>query len=649
MSRARLKWILVFLLSILLPVSLLTWRSVQSLRDERESVLAEQRLMATLLQDVFERTVNSVTEAITYADPRSVDLQAYESSPEVDQAFMVDAEGRLLYPLVLPILFAERDPAFGAALEQGEISEFREKNYRAAMAAYREAWQKARSEREEAEALNALGRCALRVGDLETARDIHRTLTFYSRTFDADGGHPATLSYLRLAEHLGPVQGLVVLAAWAQGVLDGQYPLYPGCRQAVLKARELASQWSGEDQAHRLLLADLERIERQVEFAEDFSGILKRQRRRETGYISGVLANGESFLIYVRPLESGATIGLLFDLDQLQETMVRSQAGTRLRERGFAFALFDASRAAAFSEQVRKTLYTIVPASQWLADLRLGIYAVDADSAMAYYRKRNLGIISGILLLVGFVALGGYVLLRDTSRELRLARLRSEFVSNVSHELRTPLAAIRMNAETLLAGRYRSPEKRDEFLRTVIRESERLARLVDNILTFSQLENGRKTYDFQDCDLAEIARTTLESFDPLLQKRGFQLEVEISPSLPIVRADREALATAMANLLSNAMKYSPEQREIRLAIGERGDEIVVEVADRGIGVPPSERERIFEKFYRAANASAGAATGAGVGLALTKSIAEAHGGRIELEPRAGGGSLFRLILPRARS
>ena len=649
MSRTSLRWALLFLFLILLPVSVLTYRSVQTLQDERESVLEELQWKADPLQDVFDRTVDRVTSSLILAEPEALDLRAYGSNPEIAHAFALDPGGNLLYPLVLPFELSERRPSFSQILRTGEMLEFHKQDYPAAVKAYWEAWKDAQLDAENAEVLNAVVRCALKAGDVETARHVHRKLTFYTHTFDADGAHPATLSHLHLSEHLGGEEGIAVLSEWTRSILNGRYPLYPGCRQVLRGAGELVARWQEEGADVGLLLTDLDQIEEEIGFARDFPALLQLHRGQETGYISGVRDGDENYLFYLRLLPNGDTAGLLFDLEQLRATVARSQAGIRFGERGFEFALFDVDHAPAFAARHQETIQAVVPASRRLGRMRLGVHSVDAAGAMQYYRRINLAILSGIFVLVGFVALGGYAIFRDTSREMRAARLRSDFVSNVSHELRTPLTAIRMNAETLLAGRYRSPEKHDEFLRTVIREGERLSRLVDNILTFSQIEGGRKTYDFEECNLGEIVSTALEPFGPLLHKRGFQLEVEIADPLPPVRADREAVATAVSNLLDNAVKYSPEHREIRVAVVEHDASVVIEVADRGIGVPPDELRRIFERFHRAANAATSAATGAGMGLALTRSIVEAHGGRVEVNAREGGGSVFRLIFSELRN
>ena len=525
--------------------------------------------------------------------------------------------------------------------------ELHDENYAAAIEIYGAAWKDARTEMESAEVLNALARCALKAGDLDLARDAHRKLSFYGLTLDADGAHPATMSYLRMAQHLGHERGAPVLSEWARGILDGRFPIYPGCRLALRDAMALAAQWREDGRDCRVLLSELAHVDGKIDFVSTYADILKSSSGERARYVSGTSETGESFLLYNSDLRQEKITGLLFDLGRLRETVADSEVGRRLQDRGFGFDLFDADHSPDFEAQYAETISVVTPASEWMERMQLGIYVADASSAIEYYRNRNLVILTGIFALAGFVALGGYMIFRDSTREMHLARLRSEFVSNVSHELRTPLAAIRMNAETLVTGRYRSLEKHDAFLQNIImRESERLSRIVDNILTFSQIESGRKTYEMHPEDPAAIVRSALEAFEPMLEKRGFHLEVQIADGLSSVLVDREAIGIAVSNLISNAIKYSTEDKQLAVTIDERDETVLIEIADRGIGVPSTERERIFEKFHRASNASDGTATGTGVGLALTRSIMDAHGGQTELEPRQGGGSVFRLVLPK---
>ena len=182
-----------------------------------------------------------------------------------------------------------------------------------------------------------------------------------------------------------------------------------------------------------------------------------------------------------------------------------------------------------------------------------------------------------------------------------------------------------------------------DYLTTLLHESRRLSRLVDNVLDFARIERGDRTYQRQPCDLGDAARAALETFSGVFAAEGFEVEEEIAAELPPVLADREAAEGAVANLLGNAVKYSPRRKAIRLAVEQREAEVLVEVADRGIGLPAGEEERIFEQFHRGANAASTAGTG--LGLSLVKSVVEAHGGRVEAADRPGGGSVFRLCFP----
>ena len=177
-----------------------------------------------------------------------------------------------------------------------------------------------------------------------------------------------------------------------------------------------------------------------------------------------------------------------------------------------------------------------------------------------------------------------------------------------------------------------------------MQESQRLSRMVGNVLDFSRMESGRKTYDFASVDLGELVEETVAEFRGLFTQGQFQLEIQIQPDLPQLKADRDAISTTVANLISNAIKYSKERREIRIRVERSRSVQSAEVADRGMGVPAEEHARIFEKFHRASSAGE-TATGTGLGLALAKGVAEAHHGSIACRSRRNGGTAFTLRLP----
>jgi signal transduction histidine kinase len=252
-------------------------------------------------------------------------------------------------------------------------------------------------------------------------------------------------------------------------------------------------------------------------------------------------------------------------------------------------------------------------------------------------------------LILGFLSLmiiGGLVLTKHiVSKEMALARLKSDFVSNVSHELRTPLALIRLYAETLELGRITTPEKKQQYYRIIRKESERLTALINNILDFSRIEAGRKEYEFRNTDIAELVRNTLESYRYQIEQQGFAFEESIDSNLPAVPVDREAIARALVNLVNNALKYSSDEKFLGVKLYRENSVVKLEVADHGIGIARRDLSKIFEKFYRAGDPLVHNTKGSGLGLSLVRHITHAHGGEIAVESTPGKGSKFTLSLP----
>jgi signal transduction histidine kinase len=248
-------------------------------------------------------------------------------------------------------------------------------------------------------------------------------------------------------------------------------------------------------------------------------------------------------------------------------------------------------------------------------------------------------------LVVALTFFGAYLLLRDVRRDLKLAEMRSQFVSSVSHELKTPLTSIRMFAETLRLQRSKDPAAREEYLDTIVKESERLSRLLNNVLDFSKIEQGKKVYRPAPASLAEIIQETTRAMEYPLKQQGFSLSIECEENLPDVDVDRDGLEQALMNLLSNAMKYSGNSREIGLKLQKKEPWAVIHVIDKGVGIDQSEQKRIFDKFYRVASPENDRLPGTGLGLALVLHFIKAHRGRIEVESSSGRGSTFSLYLP----
>jgi len=260
------------------------------------------------------------------------------------------------------------------------------------------------------------------------------------------------------------------------------------------------------------------------------------------------------------------------------------------------------------------------------------------------FRNRTLYIALLVLLYVGIGA-GFGLTLREMRRAYKLSRLKTDFVANISHELRTPLTSVRLFAETLREGRAEGPEEVQECVTLLSAEADRLSRMVEKLLDWSRLESGRGQLELERTDVPSLLDRIGEAYKAQQLPASYQTEIE--PQLPAVDVDRDAMAQVVLNLLTNAVKYTGDDKRIRVRAKRSGRNVAIEVEDNGPGVRPHDRKRIFERFYRGDDLLSRRTEGTGLGLAIAKKIVEQHGGRIELDSRLGVGSIFRVILPAA--
>jgi signal transduction histidine kinase len=255
----------------------------------------------------------------------------------------------------------------------------------------------------------------------------------------------------------------------------------------------------------------------------------------------------------------------------------------------------------------------------------------------------------GAAALIFFLATAGVFVLYGIVRgHLELARRRTDFLAAISHELKAPLTAIRALAEMLSLGIVPERAKEKEYFAHIRAESERLSRMIANVLDLSRIERRERTYDFLPGDAGEVVQALADAFRPHLSAQGFTFDVEVAKELPSARFDRDAVAQVLANLLDNAVKYTAPCATKRIALrarpGENG-EVWIEVEDSGIGISRDDRRRLFSRFARGSSPLARGTGGAGLGLAIAKDHLDAHGGRIEVESEPGKGSTFRVVLP----
>jgi signal transduction histidine kinase len=327
----------------------------------------------------------------------------------------------------------------------------------------------------------------------------------------------------------------------------------------------------------------------------------------------------------------GATLMTLFD----------GALGPLVREQTVRFRLHDESGATIWGPPSSTDDLSLTPLTS-TSGLTLTVDAAVSPADLRWRRIRNYAL---VIVPVVVLACGLVMTAWMARRELALARQQSAFVASMTHEFKSPLTGIRLLMERLTSSRGASAEGPARYYAAIDAETARLEGLVNRLLEAQKLQAGHREYRLQPTALPQIVDDVVARMRPQAESRGQHIEMRSNGAVPDASIDREAIADAVSNLIDNAIKYSPAGTAIGVDLEADGREVRVRVTDQGIGIDPTEASRIFDPFYRSARGDQASVQGTGLGLALVKAAAEAHGGRVDVESQAGGGSRFTLRIP----
>jgi len=366
------------------------------------------------------------------------------------------------------------------------------------------------------------------------------------------------------------------------------------------------------------------------------------------GWIRWFADNRQSILGWVQRKPNDILYGAQLDLTALLYWLINYFPETA--PEGMQFALLDGRGEILYQTgtgSIESGLKpdVAVPLAPYLPHWQVATYVLDppltAQSGQSFF-------LLSVLLLSIFVAaiiLGGTLLTWQAHRNMVSAQQKTSFVSNVSHELKTPLTSIRMFAELLQEDRIKNPEKKAHYLTVIVAESQRLTRLVNNVLDFSRLEQGRKQYHIKESELSGYLRYVVDTQRLRVKEAGMVLDNQIPEMEYMVQTDEDAIEQVILNLMDNAIKYASEGRELAVDLTPQEHYLIVRVMDRGPGVPAKHRTRIFDKFHRIDSSLTSRHPGSGLGLSIARTIMRDLRGDLLYEPRAGGGSCFAVWIP----
>jgi len=283
-----------------------------------------------------------------------------------------------------------------------------------------------------------------------------------------------------------------------------------------------------------------------------------------------------------------------------------------------------------------------------LPDYLLGIQ-LKGETIEDIVQQRMKSSIWLIVIMDIILILAAYFVYKGVRQQMKLAKLKSEFVSNVSHEIRTPLAIINMYSETLSLGRIKDEEKKREYYKVINTETNRLTGIVNKILNFSKIDDGKRDYNFSESDLNILIEQIINTYQHHFKRKEVKCNFSPQKYLPMINMDKDAITDAAINLIENAIKYGGDKKQIDIRVGSDYKYVYVEVQDYGVGIEEKYQKMVFDKFFRVTKGNiAHQAKGSGIGLSIVKNIMTAHNGTVTLVSKPGEGSKFRLNFPRIK-
>jgi signal transduction histidine kinase len=569
------------------------------------------------------------------------------------------------------------DASLAARIRRAEALEFVDRNFRVAAALYRELSTLAAGRNLQAEMLTGQARCLQKAAVYDEAVRVYvRIASEYSDCLTPSRlplGILARLQTVECYERSGDSQGAArhALDAYREllkkpsALSEDQFKLYislVGEPIDVVLSGEKGGQVSEE---YRKEYADLKKLQsdRMREWAA--VGLLRNEvipelasRLSQSGayspnpYHFSRNIGGRDLLLLAawipdRTREGTAGMfGVQLNSDHLLEGVLPEALGNVQLNDGAEIVLADLAGRPLSGKRNTSTALPLV--TEYFEDSfppwKIELFQAPAKGLEILDLRRNFYFWT-ILTLIVVLAFGAFLIVRTIAHEMEILKIKSDFVSSVSHEFKTPLTSIKALMERLVDGKVRDAGKMDQYFSIITQDTDKLTRLVNNLLDFSKIEEGKKEYVFSDTDIVRIATEQVQGYkkEQVLADRDIRLE--ITGEIPTLRTDADAVSRALANLLSNAVKFTPPGKAIRVGLGSDGENVVLEVEDEGIGIHPDEVKKVFEKFFQGRNALEQSVKGTGLGLTLVKHIVEAHGGKILVESRLGLGSKFSMVFP----
>ncbi|MDH4219958.1 MAG: ATP-binding protein [Candidatus Aminicenantes bacterium] len=691
--------IIIFLLTIFVPSITLSIFGIRAIRNERfrldKQLENEHRRAAEILKSQISSQFKELESILQNLSQSNAFLQRDEAGmknlleaqladhPLVEHVFITFESEEPWFPLFQPGL-SRVSSSFGSppernlqsGLKRAEVFEFKDKNYRRAISVYEDLANLSRDNHFKAQMLANISRCLMKAEDYNGAlQNYQRICEDYPESSSSSGVPLALISRLQIIScfrNLGEYQNAIQYALdLYRGILSMRWPVGEAQFKTYASLVEDSINEIFSKNQHNLPLEDYKKEYDQLKSMHQQrleQWMVVKDIRQEV--IPDLRSKQDPALYRSSPLRYSKTIkDRTFLISSVQipgssETHLAGILGIKLNDQHLIKDVVPDS-----IESVRLDDTTNVVISDLAGNVLLGKKNLPSEPATAteffennfppwrieFFRnktgalgdldiKRNFYFWT-ILTLVVVLISGTVLISRAIAHEMAVLKLKSDFVSSVSHEFKSPLTSIKALADRLREGKVKDSDKMQRYYSLITQDVDRLTRLVRNILDFSKIEEGKREYEFVDTDVGQLVMKQIEDFKRDEFTKGLEILTHIAEDIPHLGVDREAFSQAFNNLLDNAVKFSPDRKQIEVDVKQDNSDVVIEVRDRGIGIPSHELNRIFDKFYQGRSTARQSGKGTGLGLTMVKHTVEAHGGRIVVESQVGEGSTFTIILP----
>ncbi len=676
--------VLIFFLTIFIPCIILGIFGIIAIRNERfrvaEQLENEHQRAAEYIKSQVEdkfREVGSIIQNIAQSSKNPPSTQ-FNENQLMEYVFIAHKDEEPFFPQFQPIRVEQTSPVSqfkspqNAKLERAQAYELKQKNYDMAITLYQELYEQTKDENLKAQILHYTARSQVKKKDFQSSiknyqrliKDYEFSISSYMQPLAIISGLQIIQSFRELGDTENALRASLALCShlversWelTEGQLKNYYSLAnEAFNEMISETKYKANENEFSREWNQLKVLYDEKIEQWQIIKNIKQEIFPELRKR----LTDIPELEATPLFFVQTIDDAPYLIMGARLSDEGSGDFSGLIGAKVNNKYLAENVLQSA-----INSIQFSVNTHIVISDLVGRPILGKKELAAESAtvteffennfppwkIEFFRYKATGLPGidlkknfyfwTIFVLLIVLTFGAILITRTIAHEVEVLKIKSDFVSSVSHELKTPLTSIRTLVERLQSEKVKDRDKMHHYFSIIGQETDKLTRLVGNLLDFSKIEEGKREFEFADTDLAELVSGQIQEFQQDEFRKDVSILIHIQDNIPQISVDRDAIIQALNNVLDNAVKFSSDKKVIEVSLKKDNGKIVLAVKDHGIGIPSDELDKIFDKFYQGKNSQKQTVKGTGLGLILVKHTVEAHGGSVAVESGLGEGSCF---------